>query len=275
MMSCCLASAFFLFALFFLTVSEWHFFYTLSGGVFLLGLLILSMFLRRWAVAEYIGIFLTGALIFLPDMIFGTDAVLYEQFGLWFVLSVFWAVPSGRIFVRLFPYILMNAALCSYSGLYILPFFGMKPDSFCIQAALLNLLFPGIRYFSVKWCDTFKSPVFVITPLIFAAVFLTAGTAAQTFAGKGWSAFVCGAFYILVLGAAIYRKKLADKLFLLLYPFFFCWISLIVYRLIEMAELSGQNTFTLLLCVESLLITGLAVFKNETSLLPEEKKDVD
>jgi hypothetical protein len=42
-----------------------------------------------------------------------------------------------------------------------------------------------------------------------------------------------------------------------------------------MAELSGQNAFTLLLCVESLLITGLTVFKNETALLPEEKKDVD
>ena len=60
----------FLAALFFFVVSEWHFFYTMKGGVFFAVLFVACSCLRRFATADYLGTVLIGIMILLPDLIF-------------------------------------------------------------------------------------------------------------------------------------------------------------------------------------------------------------
>ena len=130
-----LARMSFLLAGFFLIVSEWRFFYTVQGGVFLSLLFVVCACTRRFSVMEYAGALLIGAMIFLPDLIFGAKFFLYEQFFLWFFLSVLWAIPSQRDGIRFFPLILLNGAVALYGVQFILPTFRMSADTFCILSA--------------------------------------------------------------------------------------------------------------------------------------------
>ena len=258
-----------------LVVSEWRFFYTLWGGAVLSALLILCVFLRRRAAMEYTGTVLTGILVFLPDMIFGTNSFLYECFFLWFVLSVLWALPSERTVVRLWPFIVLNLTLCSFGWQYVLPIFEMKAENFCALAAVLNLSVLVLRNFSLQRTDALTNSVFCFTPMLFASLFLIAGTAMQIVSGGGGFSFLYGFLYMLFLGVLFFRENSDAGIDILFHSFVLCWGGLSIYDVLGKTELSEQTALALFACAESLLIVLLLVFKNGVSFRTEERTDVD
>lgn len=262
-------------AVFFLVVANWGEMYALSGGITVTGILVLCAFLRLYAEAEYAGALLIGFLIFLPDMIFGTDVLLYEQLGLWFFLSVFWSVPSKRTGIRSIPYIILNAALISYGLQFALPFFEMEVETFCAFAAVLNLLFLSGREALLKRAPMFDDPVFRFMPLCFSAFFLILGIVAQMFFGSGRISFVYGFVYMIFVGGMIFRGKYGFEIYKLFSGFIFCWTSLLLYCVVGDLKLRHQAFLSVWVCAESLLIVLMFVLNGKYIFTAEEKTDVD
>ncbi|MBO4520084.1 MAG: hypothetical protein J5787_02645 [Alphaproteobacteria bacterium] len=260
----------FLSAAFFFVVSEWSFFYTISGAVLLALLFVACSFFRRFAAADYAGAFLIGAMILLPDLIFGTNAILYEQLFLWFFLLVFWAVASQRSGVRLLPLIALNAAIIFYGIQFVLPSFQMDADTFCVLGALLNLLLLVAREATLGKTKIFDDSAFRFFPLLSVCLFLLTGTAVQTLSGGGISFLYC---FIFTVSAGFYFVfKVFDwQACRLILVFCVLWITALLYRCVGMLSLSVEQSMALFLSTESLLIIAAVIGERSFSFRLEEK----
>lgn len=237
----------------FFVLSGWFFFYTMQGGVFLAILFVACSFFRHFAMADYIGAGLIGAMIFFPDMIFGTNAFLYEQFLLWFFLSVLWGVFSSRTEMRLLPLALLNITVALYGFRFVLPSFRMRADNFCALIAMMNLFLLFLWEKKGKFFPFFRSSAFRFSLLLFAGLFLLSGAVMQSLFHNGNLAFLyCFVFTLITSGAYLLKKEDA-MLCRLLLVFSFLWIGLLIYWPFGSTVFSGGFRTALFFCAESLL----------------------
>ena len=270
-----LAGLGFLAAAFFFVIDQWHFFYTPYGGVSLAILFVVCAFVRRFAIADYAGAGLIAAMIFLSDLIFGTTAFLYEQLFLWFFLSVFWTWSSSRTGVRLLSLIILNLAVALYGWQYVLPTRRLAADSFCALAALLNLILLVLREELALRKQQFRAPAFRFALLLFAAVFLLTGVAAQSFLNEGDRAFyycflftiVSGGFYLIV------RFDLQALRFLLVFGVL--WISLLICRGVDVLMFPDPQRQAFFLSLESVLIISAFMIDCRFCVYLKDKQNVD
>ena len=256
-------------AAFFLIVSRWHFFYTVQCGVFLALLFVAVSCVRRFAAADYGGAALIGAMIFLPDRISGADIFLYEQFFLWFFLSLLWALPTQRTALRVLPSVILNLALALYGVQFVIPFSLMTIDTYCVLAAGLNVLLLALREGSLERTSLFRSPAFRIAPLVSAGLFLSAGIAGQLYFKEGGVSFLYGFLFTLAGGVFYLFFRFDGAAFRLLLGFCAVWAGLLLYYVKQTLSL-GQPLF---LAAESLLIVVAVISDRRFGLLRKEEKN--
>ena len=256
-------------AAFFGVVSCWRFFYTVYGWICLALLFVLCSFLRRFAMADYAGGLLIGAMIFLPDLIFGTNVSLYEMFFLWFLLASPWMLFSDYTGVRLLPLVLLNTAVALYGIQFVLPFFRMEADTFCALAALMNFALSGAREGTLSKTKLFESAVFRIAPVVFSCLFLLAGAVGQLFFDSGILSFGYCLIFTLVVGGFYVFKRFDRRICRLLLFFCTLWISLFLYR--EGGSFIRRSSFFFVL--ESLLVCATVVSDRQFELHVKDKND--
>lgn len=241
-------------AFFFFVLSRWSFFYTLHGGVLLSVLFVVCCCFRRYAAADYIGMLIIGAMIFLPDIVFGTNVFLYEQFFLYFVLLLLWAIPSKRTGVRLLPLIALNAWIAAYGVQFLLPSFRMETSAFCALAAIMNAGLLLLREETVNRMAWGEPKAFRLLPLVLGSAFLLAGAVMQENpAGQGLSFLYCLLFTV-VWGAFYFFKDRDWAVFSVLLGFCTVWVSLLLYNYIKRSGLSVESGRMLFLTAESLIL---------------------
>ena len=269
-----LAGVSFLAAAFFFVVEKWHFFYTLHGGLFLALLFVVCSFARRFAVADYVGAVVIGAMIFLPGLIFGTNTFLYEQFFLWFLLLIFWALPSPRAIVRLLPLVVLNMAVALYGIQFVLPTLRLGADSFCALAALLNLALLILREEFAGNRLLFQSQAFRFVPLLFTGLFLLAGAAAQSFLNYGSLAFLYCFIFTVGLGGFYLFMHFDRPVCRFLLVFSVLWVSLLICCGIRALTLPASQEQALFLSAGSLLIVMTLIIDRQFDILLKDTQDV-
>ncbi len=251
-------------------VSRWHFFYTAQCGIFLAVLFVAVSCARRFVAADYGGAALIGAMIFLPDGISGANIFLYEQFFLWFVLSLLWALPSRRTGVRLLPAVILNVALALYGIQFVFPFFLMDIDTYCVLMAGLNVLLLALREGTAEKTPLFDSRAFRIVPLFSTGLFLLAGVVGQVVFDEGMMSFLYCFLFTLVAGVFYRFIRFDATAFRLILFFCAVWIALLTYYVKQKFSLN----LSLFYVVESLLIVATVIAARQFDPVGEDEKDV-
>ena len=270
----CLVCLWFCSAFFFFVLSGWSFFYTLNGGILLAILFIVCCCFRRFAIADYVGAFVIGVMIFLPDMVFGTNTFLYKQFFLYFVLLIFWAVPSKRTGIRLLPFIVLNVSIAMYGIQFLLPSFRTDVSSFCALAALLNAGLLILREETVDRITWFRNTAFRLFLLMAGCVFLLAGAIMRENSVSQELPFLYCLFFAVILSAFYFFKDRERTVFCALLVFCALWGSLLLYGYIKNLELSFQTGRALFLTGESLIVMTVWIAGNKLNDCLKEKKNV-
>jgi hypothetical protein len=246
---------------FFFVISQWHFVYTTYSSFFLCLIFIACSFLRRFASLDYAGAAVIGALVFLPDLIFGANVFLYKQFFLWFFLSIFWAVPSSRSLIRLLPLFLLNVAIALYGWQFVLPSYKMNADTFCILAVVLNLSIV-VSWEKIKQKTVLPDIAFFrFIALFLSCAYLLAGVGAQIFLSNGAFAFLYCFIFTVFAGWFVLFKEYDRLLSQTLMVFCFLWLSFALYYVARASFASAEREVFFVL--ESFLITTFLILKNQ------------
>lgn len=211
-------------------VAGWGFLRGPAGGVFCAVLLVVCAFLRRKSVvADFGGALVAGALVFLPDVVFGTNAAPHRQLLLWSALAAAWGVGTTRAAVRLIPVALLNAAVVSCGVRFWLPLSVATPQSFFLIMAGANAALLFLREKLAERAPFLNDRAYRPALFVFTAAFLTAAAARSGTAGIGWagvSVFAAAAGYA-------YSRRLPDGTLTALNALFVSVCGLLwIYRLI-------------------------------------------
>ena len=260
-------------AVLFLVVSEWRFLYTVQGYVLLVLAFLVCACMRKFAMIEFAGAFLIGAMVFLPDMVFGTNTFLYEQFFLWFFLALLWALPSRRTGILLMPLIILNAAIALYGVQFVLPSFRMGIVSFCVLLSVMKMGVLAIR--EKNDFRLFSAPAFRFVPFTLSCLFLLAGAGGRFLFQGGVSvwAFVCCLVFTLGGGGFYLFWRFDRHICRLLICFCALWGSLLLYQGISLLPFSAQAGRSLFFCLESLLVIAAAVSVHQFNTVLKGEKD--
>ena len=202
---------------------------------------------------------------FLPDLIFGTNAVLYKQVFLWFFLLILWAVSSRRSGVRLLPLVVLNAAIALYGVQFALPSFEIDADAFCALGALLNLIILALREITTEKTPLFDKQAFRLIPLLFAGLYLLAGVAAQTLLGNGSLSFLYCLIFTIAVGSFYLFKVFDWQACRFILVFCILWITGLLYYGVGQFSLSVQQSRAVFLSLESLIIMGGMIMERRVS----------
>ena len=254
-----------------LAVSGWHFLYTIQGYVFLTLAFLACACMRKFAIVEYVGAFLIGAMVFLPDMVFGTNTFLYEQFFLWFFLAFLWALPSRRTGILLTPLIILNAAIALYGVQFVLPSSRMGCVSFCALLAAMNIGALAVR--EKNDFRLFSAPAFRFVPVALSCLFLLAGAGGRFFSQDSIWAFICCLVFTLGAGGFYLFERFDRQICRLLICFCALWGSLLLYQGINLLPFSEPTGQSLFFCSESLLVIATAVLMHQFNVLLKGEKN--
>lgn len=185
-------------------VAGWGFFRGPAGGAFCAVLLIVCAFLRRKsAVADFGGALVAGALVFLPDVVFGTNALPHRQLLLWGALAAAWGVGTNRAAVRLIPVALLNASAVSCGVRFWLPLSVVTPQSFFLIMAGANAVLLFAREKLADKAPFLNDRAYRPALFVFTAAFLVAAAAQSGTAGAGWA----GVLAFAAAGHACFRRS--------------------------------------------------------------------